>query len=87
MYLHLLPHSTFSYLAVAICKCPLVHFLVTTCPELKIAHGILSHYGPLPVGDSVNVTCQPGFKLNGTKQLTCLQGRVYNQPVPECVGK
>lgn len=60
---------------------------VTTCPELKVPHGNLSHYGPLPVGDSVNVTCHLGFMLIGTKQLMCLQGREYNHPVPECVGR
>ncbi|XP_064604947.1 limulus clotting factor C-like [Liolophura sinensis] len=55
------------------------------CNKPVISNGIVTPDSNLyPVGNSITVTCQAGFTLQGDSSLTCLQNSAWNRPSPRC---
>lgn len=44
--------------------------------------------GSLGIGDSLSFQCEPGYRLQGPRAITCLGGgrRTWSAPLPRCVG-
>ncbi|XP_012590417.1 PREDICTED: complement receptor type 2, partial [Condylura cristata] len=63
------------------------------CPAPEVRHGqALGRAGPPHlVGDTVHVTCDPGFVMNGSREIQCLSDRAgrpaWVPGVPSCMKK
>ncbi|XP_078575446.1 sushi, von Willebrand factor type A, EGF and pentraxin domain-containing protein 1-like isoform X3 [Branchiostoma floridae x Branchiostoma japonicum] len=56
-----------------------------SCPEPPdIEHGSKSG-GSYIFGTNVTYTCDVGYKLTGTGNVTCQEGRTWTHPLPKCV--
>ena len=65
-------------------QCFNLHPLAVTCKQPNIAQGRVSHTGTIQVGSKTTVTCNRGYKLSGTAEMTCGDdGKFDNQPTCE----
>ena len=57
------------------------------CPELKVPHGNVSPKGQVAYNVSVEIACQPGYRLIGPSSRECGPDGLWTKYNPDCVGK
>ncbi|KAM9445554.1 C4b-binding protein-like isoform 2-T2 [Clarias gariepinus] len=56
-----------------------------TCDSPSIPNGVISYISPLYMyGDSIQIWCSQGFRIEGSDNLTCRQYG-WNPPLPQCI--
>ena len=64
----------------------LTKFLFLDCEPPDIANGVADHHNGTTYGSVANITCDPGYHLEGTGTITCLKTGIWSTET-KCVIK
>ena len=59
------------------------NILESSCPEPMINHGTVNPVGSINSGQKVTVTCNSGYTINSTGDMTCTRGQFDEKPTCE----